>query len=145
VTAGVTGGKVVLPEFTPNDVSGDRFVLHIAGTLDKEPFEITKQFNYDDLKLLELSKENRSTSHASAQLLPPPPRYTQQDNDETIADRNRATVTFSGCSREGRRWRKPGCPCARSEPRGSERSTALSSVNAPEGACSSATLGLRPS
>ena len=73
VTAGVTGGKVVLPEFTPNDVSGDRFVLHIAGTLDKEPFEITKQFNYDDLKYLNYPKENpeyltriRSTFAAAA-------------------------------------------------------------------------------
>ena len=32
----------------------------------------------------------------------------------------------------------------RREPHGSERTTALSSVNAPERACSSATLGLRP-
>jgi hypothetical protein len=73
VTAGVTGGKVILPEFTPNDVSGDRFVLHIAGTVDKESFGITRQFGYDDLKYLNYPKENpeylariRSTFSAAA-------------------------------------------------------------------------------
>jgi hypothetical protein len=73
VTAGVTGGKVILPESTPNDVSGDRFVLHIAGTVDRKLFEITKQFGYDDLKYLNYPKEDpeylariRSTFAAAA-------------------------------------------------------------------------------
>lgn len=58
VTAGVTGGKVILPAFTPNDVSGDRFVLHITGAVDKQPFEVTKQFGYDDLKYSNFPSEN---------------------------------------------------------------------------------------
>jgi len=80
VTAGVTGGKVVLPEFTPNDVSGDRFVLHIAGTLDKEPFEITKQFNYDESQVLELSKGEPGVPRTHPlNFCRRRRRYTQQD------------------------------------------------------------------
>jgi hypothetical protein len=56
--AGATGGKVLIPPDVPTDVSGDRFVLHITGTVDSTAFEVTRQFDYDDLEYLNYPKEN---------------------------------------------------------------------------------------
>ena len=48
VVAGVTGGKVVLPD-APKDMQGDWFKLHISGTVNGKSFDISEQFDENDM------------------------------------------------------------------------------------------------
>jgi len=55
---GVTGGKVALPEHAPESVGGDTFVLRIAGKINDAPFDVSKQFDYRDIKFTNFPSEN---------------------------------------------------------------------------------------
>ena len=56
--AGVTGGKVLLPVDPPKGIKGDRFTLHLAGTVDGTPFDISEEFDYDDIKFTNFPAES---------------------------------------------------------------------------------------
>jgi hypothetical protein len=58
VTAEVTGGKVVLPADVPNAIKGDTFILRISGTINSKPFDISEQFDYDDIAFTSFPSEN---------------------------------------------------------------------------------------
>jgi hypothetical protein len=58
VVGGMTGGKVVLPGDVPPNIKGDKFTLHLVGTVNGTPFDISEQFDYDDIRFTNFPAEN---------------------------------------------------------------------------------------
>lgn len=58
VTAGVTGGRVVLPVDVPKDIKGDTFIVRFSGAINSIPFDISEQFDYDDISFRSFPSEN---------------------------------------------------------------------------------------
>lgn len=51
VTAGVTGGKVVIPVDVPQDIKGDTFILRLSGSINSKPFDIIESLTTTTLAL----------------------------------------------------------------------------------------------
>jgi len=49
---------VALPFDAPKEVKGDTFVLHLAGTINGRPFDVSEQFDYEDIKFVNFPEEN---------------------------------------------------------------------------------------